>query len=159
MLRQYIRKLGVVQTGVGITVSSMLISVGIRGIISLFSGFTHNLIQNLIIAAIVPLLIAPVMSYIFVGLLAQIDKAEQENAKLVVELQNALATAQTLSGLLPICATCKKIRDDTGYWHQVEEYIRDHAEVDFSHGICPDCVKDIQDQIAKLKNKRRVYQG
>ncbi|KAA3658214.1 MAG: response regulator, partial [Chloroflexi bacterium] len=75
------------------------------------------------------------------------------------ELQNALATAQTLSGLLPICATCKKIRDDTGYWHQVEEYIRDHAEVDFSHGICPDCVKDIQDQIAKLKNKRRVYQG
>ncbi|KAA3654469.1 MAG: hypothetical protein DWQ04_34340, partial [Chloroflexi bacterium] len=88
MLRQYIRKLGVVQTGVGITVSSMLISVGIRGIISLFSGFTHNLIQNLIIAAIVPLLIAPVMSYIFVGLLAQIDKAEQENAKLVVELQN-----------------------------------------------------------------------
>jgi hypothetical protein len=46
-----------------------------------------------------------------------------------------------LSGLLPICAACKKIRDDKGYWHQVEEYVRDHSEADFSHSICPDCVR------------------
>jgi hypothetical protein len=44
-----------------------------------------------------------------------------------------------LSGLLPICASCKKIRDDQGYWHQVETFLQDHAGVDFSHGICPDC--------------------
>ncbi len=156
MLRQLIRKLGVIRTGILITVSSMFISVCLRGIISYISGIDSDFIPNLTIAAVVPLIIAPFMSYFFVGLLAQIDKAEQENAKLVIELQNALATAKTLSGLLPICATCKKIRDDAGYWHQVEVYIHNHAEVDFSHGLCPDCVKDMQDQIAKIKHKRQV---
>lgn len=55
------------------------------------------------------------------------------------ELQEALAKVKLLSGLLPICMNCKKVRDDEGYWQQVEVYIRDHSEVDFSHGICPDC--------------------
>jgi len=156
MLRQFVQKLGMVGTGVLITVSSMLISVIIRTIISFLSGHTSNLIPNLLIAAVVPFIIAPVMSTIFLRLLAQIEKAEQDNAKLIVELQSALATAKTLSGLLPICATCKKIRDDAGYWHQVEVYIHNHTEVDFSHGLCPDCVKDVQDQIAKLKQKRKI---
>ncbi len=56
------------------------------------------------------------------------------------ELTEALGRVKQLSGLLPICATCKKIRDDKGYWNQLESYISDHSEVDFSHGICPDCV-------------------
>ncbi len=55
-------------------------------------------------------------------------------------LQTALASVKTLSGLLPICASCKKIRDDEGYWHTVEVYIRDHSDAIFSHGICPDCM-------------------
>jgi hypothetical protein len=55
------------------------------------------------------------------------------------ELQFALANVKMLTGMLPICASCKNIRDDEGYWHQVEVYIRDHSEVEFSHGICPDC--------------------
>jgi AmiR/NasT family two-component response regulator len=59
------------------------------------------------------------------------------------ELLDALAQVRTLSGLLPICASCKKIRDDQGYWHQVEVYIRDHSEARFSHGICPDCAKTL----------------
>jgi len=46
-----------------------------------------------------------------------------------------------LSGLIPICASCRKIRDDQGYWTQIEAYIREHSEAEFSHGICPDCVK------------------
>jgi AmiR/NasT family two-component response regulator len=57
------------------------------------------------------------------------------------ELQLALGNVRTLSGLLPICAHCKKIRDDAGYWHQVELYLQKHAEVKFSHGLCPDCYK------------------
>jgi two-component system, response regulator PdtaR len=57
------------------------------------------------------------------------------------ELQDALAEIKTLKGILPICATCKKIRDDEGYWHQVEVYIHDHSDAEFSHGICPDCLK------------------
>ncbi len=56
------------------------------------------------------------------------------------ELQAALAKVKMLSGLLPICASCKKIRDDHGYWQQVEVYIQDHSAVEFSHGFCPDCL-------------------
>ena len=67
-------------------------------------------------------------------------EAEEEREKLIRELQSALAQVTTLSGLLPICAWCKKIRDDEGYWQDVEGYLRKHSQVDFSHGICPDCV-------------------
>jgi PAS domain S-box-containing protein len=70
-------------------------------------------------------------------------KAEEEKEKIIVQLQEALARVKTLSGLLPICASCKKIRDDDGYWYQVEVYIRDHAGVEFSHSICPECVKKL----------------
>jgi PAS domain S-box-containing protein len=70
-------------------------------------------------------------------------QAEMEREKLIGELQEALTRVKTLSGLLPICASCKKIRDDGGYWHQVEAYIRDYSEAEFSHGICPDCMKKL----------------
>ena len=68
------------------------------------------------------------------------QRAEKEREKLIVDLREALANIKKLSGLLPICASCKKIRDDKGYWHQVEAYMKDHAEVEFSHGLCPDCM-------------------
>lgn len=67
-------------------------------------------------------------------------RTESELARLVGQLQDALAQIKTLRGLLPICANCKKIRDDEGYWHNVEVYVAAHSEVVFSHGICPDCV-------------------
>lgn len=57
------------------------------------------------------------------------------------DLREALANVKTLRGLLPICSSCKKVRDDAGYWRQVEEYFSEHSEVDFSHGLCPDCLK------------------
>jgi DNA-binding response OmpR family regulator len=66
------------------------------------------------------------------------QKNEQLQAK-NSELEAALAKVKLLSGMLPICANCKKIRDDEGYWHQVEIYIHQHSEADFSHGICPEC--------------------
>ena len=68
-------------------------------------------------------------------------KEEAEWLRLIRELTEALAHVKTLSGLLPICASCKKIRDDQGYWQQVETYISAHSDADFTHGICPDCVK------------------
>jgi len=61
----------------------------------------------------------------------------------VSELQATRAKVKILSGLLPICASCKKIRDDKGYWNQIESYIRDFSEADFSHSICPDCAKEL----------------
>jgi PAS domain-containing protein len=70
-------------------------------------------------------------------------RAEEEREKLILQLQKALAEVKQLSGLLPICASCKKIRDDKGYWNQIESYIRDHSEAEFSHGICPECMKKL----------------
>ncbi|MBN1533210.1 MAG: response regulator [Spirochaetes bacterium] len=61
--------------------------------------------------------------------------------RLVADLKEALAKVKLLSGLLPICSHCKKVRDDSGYWKQVEEYVASHSEVTFSHGICPDCLR------------------
>jgi HAMP domain-containing protein len=61
--------------------------------------------------------------------------------ELVRELQKALSKIKTLSGLLPICSWCKRIRDDKGYWKQVEVYVSEHSEADFTHGICPECLK------------------
>ena len=66
-------------------------------------------------------------------------KDMMEMRRLNTELQKALDKVKTLSGMLPICAHCKKIRDDQGYWNQVEVYIKNHSDADFTHGICPDC--------------------
>lgn len=69
--------------------------------------------------------------------------AEGERERLLQELQGALGKIKILRGFLPICASCKKIRDDQGYWNQIEEYIRDHSDAEFSHSICPECSKKL----------------
>ena len=70
-------------------------------------------------------------------------RAEEERERLIAELQGALDNVKTLRGLIPICAKCKKIRDDEGYWHEVEVYVRDHTEAQFTHGLCPDCFREL----------------
>ncbi len=72
---------------------------------------------------------------------------EEEREGLIRELRDALAKVKTLSGLLPICASCKKIRDDGGYWNQIEAYITEHSEAEFTHGLCPDCAQKLYPQI------------
>ena len=68
-------------------------------------------------------------------------RLEAEREQLIVELKEALAKVKTLSGLLPICAWCKNIRNDEGYWQAVEQYVGEHTTAEFTHGICPDCIK------------------
>lgn len=75
-------------------------------------------------------------------------EAEENQQRLIIELQEALDKVKTLSGFLPICASCKKIRDDQGYWNQVEEYIQKHSQAEFSHGICPDCMRSLYPEVA-----------
>lgn len=65
------------------------------------------------------------------------------------KLEKALAEIKTLRGILPICSNCKNIRDDDGYWNQIEVYIRDHSEAEFTHGICPECVKKLYPDYSK----------
>src|SRR5207248_1112316 len=65
----------------------------------------------------------------------------KEKELLLNQVQGALANVKTLQGLLPICAHCKKVRDDKGYWNEVEVYVRDHSNAEFSHGLCPVCMQ------------------
>jgi PAS domain S-box-containing protein len=79
----------------------------------------------------------------FTEVITKRKKAEEEREVLINELQQALAEVKALSGLLPICSACKKIRDDKGYWQQIEGYIMAHSDTQFSHGLCPDCAKKL----------------
>lgn len=78
-----------------------------------------------------------------------IEKQRAELAEKVRELQKALDEIKILKGIIPICANCKKIRNDKGYWQQVESYIEEFADVDFSHGICPDCLRKLYPEVAE----------
>lgn len=89
----------------------------------------------------------------------KLKQKEIEREKLIAELQDALAEVQTLSGLFPICASCKKIRDDKGYWNQIESYIQKHSQAEFSHGLCPECTDELYGDktwYAKLKKKKGI---
>lgn len=70
-------------------------------------------------------------------------KIEQEKAQLIEKLTKALEEIKKLKGILPICSSCKKIRDDKGYWQQIEAYIEQHSGAEFTHGICPDCARKL----------------
>jgi PAS domain S-box-containing protein len=81
-------------------------------------------------------------------------KAVKEREKLIQDLKEALAEIKTLRGILPLCSFCKKIRDDEGYWEQVDIYINKNSEADISHGICPDCMKKHYPDVYKKKYNR-----
>lgn len=74
---------------------------------------------------------------------------QAERERLIAELQDALAQVKNLTGLLPICASCKKVRDDHGYWTQVEVYVMNHSNAEFTHGICPDCLAQYRANIPR----------
>lgn len=85
-------------------------------------------------------------------------QVEKEREQLINELQEALVNVKTLSGLLPICANCKKIRDDKGYWNNLEGYIQTHSEVKFSHGMCSECSDELygkEDWYIDMKNEEK----
>jgi hypothetical protein len=79
--------------------------------------------------------------------IAALKQAEEERERLIRELQEALAKVKMLSGMLPICSSCKRIRDDQGYWQRIEEYIRDHSEAEFTHSVCQDCARKLYPEL------------
>jgi len=81
---------------------------------------------------------------------------ELEQETLIAQLQSALAKVKTLRGLVPICASCKNIRDDKGFWHQVEAYIHDHSEAVFSHSICPDCALKLYPELCEQEENNQT---
>jgi PAS domain S-box-containing protein len=86
--------------------------------------------------------------------------AEEEKERLIRELKDAMARVKTLSGLLPMCAWCRNVRDDKGYWKKVEKYIEEHSDATFTHGICPECLKKHDPETYKAyQEKRRETYG
>ncbi len=85
--------------------------------------------------------------------ITQRKRIEKERERLILDLQAALAKVKTLSGFIPICASCKKIRDDEGYWQQIEEYITEHSDVELSHGLCPECRTTLYPELYGKKNQ------
>ncbi len=84
-----------------------------------------------------------------------IRKDYRERSDLIERLQNALNEVRTLKGLIPICASCKKVRTDEGYWEQIEKYVKDRSEAEFSHGICPECAEALYpDLVKKIREKK-----
>ncbi|MBN1654396.1 MAG: PAS domain S-box protein [Deltaproteobacteria bacterium] len=75
--------------------------------------------------------------------------AQEERDRLILQLRKTLAEVKSLRGIFPICASCKRIRDDKGYWNQIESYIRDHSEAEFTHGICPECMRRLYPDLVK----------
>lgn len=86
--------------------------------------------------------------------ITRIKDLEDQQARTIDKLDQALHRIKTLSGLLPICSSCKKIRDDAGYWHQVETYVHDHSEASFSHGLCPECADKLYEEMHLKKPER-----
>lgn len=92
-----------------------------------------------------------------IGIGMDIEKqkqAEKDKEELIEKLNEALSQVKKLSGFLPICASCKKIRDDKGYWNQIETYIKEHSEAQFSHGLCPECAERLYPDMVFLQSKK-----
>ena len=86
----------------------------------------------------------------------ELKKARERERELIKKLKEVLSKVKQLSGLLPICARCKKIRDDKGYWQSVEEFIADHSEAHLSHSLCPKCVKELYpEMVDKIMHKKK----
>jgi preprotein translocase subunit YajC len=109
------------------------------------SVFSEALIDSTLLVVIV----FPVLYFLLLRPLRVLFRNQE---KLILELQEALANVRTLRGLLPICAWCKKVRDDKGYWKEVEEYVRDKTDASFTHGMCPDCYVKVVKEIKQPKN-------
>jgi len=83
------------------------------------------------------------------------EQSEREKEQLIEELQTAFNEIKTLKGIVPICSSCKKIRDDQGFWSQIESYVRDHSEAEFSHGLCPDCAKTLYPDVKFTEEEKK----
>lgn len=97
------------------------------------------------LAIICPLVATPPIVYLFLRLI------EKLNA-LNMELEQALSEVKELSGLLPVCAWCKNIRDDEGYWSKFESYLSEHTNSEVTHGICPECAAGLHDKAGSIRN-------
>jgi len=123
------------------------IGTGAGVLASVFAAFVWAIIDHFgrpslhLAAAFWNISIELALFLVFAVIAARLRDDTREQERLNGELQAALAEVRTLSGILPICAWCKKIRDENGNWQKLESYIKSHSEAEFTHGICPECAQ------------------
>jgi len=128
---------------IGFSMALYFLSSALLIFIMQFMNINPDILLNHQVNLVVFTIVAWIMSrYLFMVYVNNyLNRKEKE--RLIDELQEAVSNINTLSGLLPICSHCKKIRDDQGYWNQLESYIHKHSQAKFSHGICPDCAAEL----------------
>ena len=109
----------------------------------------HNAERLLIVGSALAAILIVLANVLASREMARRRRMEIEREKLIAELQRTLAEVKTLSGLIPICAWCKSVRNDQGYWQTVEQYVHSHSDASFSHSICPSCREKFKDEIAR----------
>ena len=119
----------------------------------------HNAERLLIVGSVLAAVLLLLANFMASREMARRRRVEIEREKLIADLQQTLAEVKTLSGLIPICAWCKSVRNDHGYWQTVEQYVHSHSDASFSHSICPSCQEKFKDEIARgrrpEKNRRQ----
>lgn len=148
MFTRQLNKHGVKKATFMISLGASATSLIITLVISILSG--ENLPPLAYgMAALMPLIIGTPIGYFHFRAMEEISKNREELARVNLKLEKALSEVKELSGLLPICSFCKRIRDDKGYWNQLEIYIRDHSKAEFSHSFCPDCAQKVYPEYFK----------
>jgi len=109
--------------------------------------FFDFIIKNKTYVMTLVLIFLSVTVFILIVSIILVMRINGQRKRIVSELANALLEVKTLSGLLPICSSCKKIRDDSGYWSQIEQYLEVHSDAEFTHSLCPDCAKKLYPEI------------
>jgi hypothetical protein len=140
MIKKSLNKYGITGTTTIISGLCILISVIITTTIWTLSG-QSGLCLAIVVAIICPAALATPVTFFYSQLSESLDKSSQHLEMANKKLKVALSEVKELSGLLPICASCKNVRDDQGYWNQIETYIQHHSKAKFSHCVCPDCSK------------------
>ena len=140
-LRALVRRHGTTRSALLVGVACAVLSALFTLAIALPLVTPSRLPMAIGLAVLMPLLLAPPSSWVLLRLVEELDRSEQRQRALVDELTESLRQVEQLSGLLPVCAGCKAVRDDDGYWHAVETYLRSHAGTEVSHSLCPSCVQ------------------
>ena len=140
---------GYIQVGIALLIFGMIIDITDE-----FPSLSKYIfIGKTVYQSFLEKVVGNLVGFIFlaIGIWKWIPKIIEHNEMTKQKLEDAIDEVKVLSGLIPICATCKNIRDDAGYWDQIETYIGKHSEARFTHGICPNCKNDLLKELHKKK--------
>jgi integral membrane sensor domain MASE1 len=119
----------------------LLSAVAIRGTLAGFGPFVARTQNESLLLLQSFMSVTAVMTMTLAAVVSEHRRTELQREALIMELEQAFKKVKTLKGLLPVCAACRRIRDDQGHWDDLESYVRKHSEADFTHGICPSCAR------------------